>query len=125
MKEQNIVLNSDLSDTWRALVRSWKLMLEKGDVSNRITMPHAARRLTGFEANGNMKAVVIVRVASNGVRRRVAAPSIAHAEVAELADALHSGCSARQGVEVRVLSSAPGLRPLKLLMQFRQPAILE
>ena len=29
------------------------------------------------------------------------------AEVAELADALHSGCSARQGVEVRVLSSAP------------------
>jgi hypothetical protein len=27
--------------------------------------------------------------------------------VAELADALHSGCSARQGVEVRVLSSAP------------------
>ncbi len=29
------------------------------------------------------------------------------AEVAELADALHSGCSSRQGVEVRVLSSAP------------------
>src|SRR5947208_15213669 len=29
------------------------------------------------------------------------------AEVAELADALHSGCSTRQGVEVRVLSSAP------------------
>ena len=28
------------------------------------------------------------------------------AEVAELADALHSGCSSRQGVEVRVLSSA-------------------
>ena len=32
------------------------------------------------------------------------------AEVAELADALHSGCSARQGVEVRVLSSAPSSR---------------
>jgi hypothetical protein len=37
------------------------------------------------------------------------------AEVAELADALHSGCSARQGVEVRVLSSAPIVfRPLYL-----------
>ena len=33
------------------------------------------------------------------------------AEVAELADALHSGCSARQGVEVRVLSSAPFFGP--------------
>jgi hypothetical protein len=38
----------------------------------------------------------------------VAAPAKVCAEVAELADALHSGCSARQGVEVRVLSSAPG-----------------
>ena len=34
-------------------------------------------------------------------------PNTRRAEVAELADALHSGCSARQGVEVRVLSSAP------------------
>src|SRR5271157_2451985 len=33
-------------------------------------------------------------------------PDPRRAEVAELADALHSGCSARQGVEVRVLSSA-------------------
>src|SRR5207249_5256308 len=33
--------------------------------------------------------------------------SALRAEVAELADALHSGCSTRQGVEVRVLSSAP------------------
>ena len=30
--------------------------------------------------------------------------------MAELADALHSGCSARQGVEVRVLSSAPDIK---------------
>ncbi len=33
-------------------------------------------------------------------------PDPKRAEVAELADALHSGCSARKGVEVRVLSSA-------------------
>ena len=34
------------------------------------------------------------------------------AEVAELADALHSGCSSRQGVEVRVLSSAPSVKKI-------------
>ncbi len=38
---------------------------------------------------------------------REKATNTACAEVAELADALHSGCSSRQGVEVRVLSSAP------------------
>src|SRR5690348_7455867 len=38
---------------------------------------------------------------------RTVKPRCVSAEVAELADALHSGCSTRQGVEVRVLSSAP------------------
>ncbi|SPE25894.1 hypothetical protein SBA2_270004 [Acidobacteriia bacterium SbA2] len=41
---------------------------------------------------------------------RSSSPDQRRAEVAELADALHSGCSARQGVEVRVLSSAPIFR---------------
>ena len=53
----------------------------------------------------------------------MAAPAKVCAEVAELADALHSGCSARQGVEVRVLSSAPGFWPLTLLVRFRQTEI--
>src|SRR5579885_90789 len=39
-------------------------------------------------------------------------PALLPAEVAELADALHSGCSTRQGVEVRVLSSAPVSLPV-------------
>ena len=63
--------------------------------------------LTRFGANGNMKSVVNISIASTGGRWPVAAPAIVCAEVAELADALHSGCSARKGVEVRVLSSAP------------------
>ena len=40
------------------------------------------------------------------------------AEVAELADALHSGCSSRQGVEVRVLSSAPILQKIAVKSLF-------
>ncbi len=34
-----------------------------------------------------------------------------YADVAELVDALASGASARKGVEVQVLSSAPKLKP--------------
>ena len=45
--------------------------------------------------------------ATIGVAGPTSSPNTRRAEVAELADALHSGCSARQGVEVRVLSSAP------------------
>lgn len=45
-----------------------------------------------------------------------ATPARSYAEVAELADALHSGCSSRQGVEVRVLSSAPYLSSYLLHM---------
>ena len=63
--------------------------------------------LTRFEANGNMKNAANDSVALKGGCRPTAAPATVCAEVAELADALHSGCSARQGVEVRVLSSAP------------------
>ncbi len=50
----------------------------------------------------------------------MAAPAKVCAEVAELADALHSGCSARQGVEVRVLSSAPGSRLPRFFFALRQ-----
>ena len=53
----------------------------------------------------------------------MAAPATVCAEVAELADALHSGCSARQGVEVRVLSSAPDLTLHRFLIQFREIVI--
>jgi hypothetical protein len=94
------------------------MKLEEEVVANRITSPGASCCLTGFEANGNMKAVVNAGVSSTGGRWQVAAPSIVCAEVAELADALHSGCSARQGVEVRVLSSAPASWPLRLLIEF-------
>ncbi len=69
---------------------------------------HRLRRLflTDFLTDGKMRTVDgPTRVRT---RRRLA-NSPALAEVAELADALHSGCSARQGVEVRVLSSAPFL----------------
>ena len=43
------------------------------------------------------------------------------AAVAELADALHSGCSARQGVEVRVLSAAPVVCRIEKIFQSALP----
>src|SRR5271167_2066177 len=59
--------------------------------------------LTGVLLDGKMKNCHRVEL----IPRAWLANSPELAEVAELADALHSGCSARQGVEVRVLSSAP------------------
>ncbi len=53
--------------------------------------------LTVLGSNGNMVSRKDAKTAQRSGPR---------AEVAELADALHSGCSARQGVEVRLLSSA-------------------
>jgi hypothetical protein len=123
VKRQRAFSDFNLGNAGIVSARGQKMKLEEEVVANRITAPGASRCLTGFEANGNMKAVVNAGVASTGGRWRVAAPSIVCAEVAELADALHSGCSARQGVEVRVLSSAPGFRPFKSLIQFRRTAI--
>ena len=63
---------------------------------------------------------------SPSIGPQVEAPANAErAEVAELADALHSGCSARQGVEVRVLSSAPGLIEPRASMDLSFAAVSE
>ena len=120
---QKMVSDFSLRNAAAAQARGRKMM-EKGNSGNWAAMPDVPSGLTALEADGNMKAVVNASAASNG-GRWLAAPSIVYAEVAELADALHSGCSARQGVEVRVLSSAPGFRPFRLSKQFRQPAIQE
>ena len=61
--------------------------------------------LTETSLDGNIRLGTGNRLSS---RRSIpAGEAPLRAEVAELADALHSGCSTRQGVEVRVLSSAP------------------
>ena len=60
----------------------------------------ASQRLTLIRPDGNIETRGFTPIEAE-------ATLLSFAEVAELADALHSGCSARQGVEVRVLSSAP------------------
>ena len=62
---------------------------------------------TRLEAQGKDRGWGQAAPATIGVAGRSSSLNTRRAEVAELADALHSGCSARQGVEVRVLSSAP------------------
>ena len=59
-----------------------------------------------------------LRVLRPGGAGPSSSPNTRRAEVAELADALHSGCSARQGVEVRVLSSAPRVQKTPVKPQY-------